>query len=146
MRFRAKFGLYGWVSALFSCFYVYDFFFWRGPSTSTIISVLRGFAAATLAFGALLLFISRRNSYWDLDCDGLHQRQFGRNMEFTIPWDKVVAVRNLIPGFGWDGTVSVYYDFPASKLGFKHITTVPERRNELIAALRRFAPQATFTV
>jgi hypothetical protein len=146
MRFRAKFGLVGWIFVSFACFYVHDWFFWRGQSTSAIISAFRVFAATAWASLALLEFLKSRFAYWDIDSDGLHQRRFGNKKEFTIPWDKVIAVRNRIPGMSWDGTVSVYYELPASKLGFNHIVAVPEHRKELIAALRKFAPQATFEV
>jgi hypothetical protein len=148
MRFRQKSGPLVWGYLLLMCFYACDFIFsifWHSPSTSSTSLVFHGVIAAGWACAALFLFLSRRSAYWDLDSDGLHQRQFGSKTELTIPWEKVLAVRNLIPGFSWDGTVSVYYEFPASKLGFKHIVAVPQRRKELIEALRGYAPQATFT-
>lgn len=96
----------------------------------------------------LVLFqaLSRYLIYWDVDSDGLHQRQWRNKKEFTIAWDKVLCVRNFIPGMKWDGTVAVYYDYPDSKLGFRYLVTTPEHRKKFIAALREYASNATFKI
>ncbi|MGA9673003.1 MAG: hypothetical protein WBQ94_27635 [Terracidiphilus sp.] len=149
MRFREKSGPLGWVYVLLMCLYGCDFIcsiFWHQPSTSSIILAFRGLAAAGWAGVVLRLFLNRRYGYWDLDSDGLHKRRLESKKDVTIQWDKVIAVRNLFPSMIWDETLSVYYESPASKLGFSHITAVPENRNDLIAALRKFAPQAKFNV
>jgi hypothetical protein len=146
MRFRKRFGLLGWVNVFGACFYAFDWFVGRSSSTSAIILALRGFAIAAFSCAALLMILDSRSVYWELDSNGLHQCRFGSAKELTVAWDEVIVVRDVIPGLRLDGTVAVYYKFPGSKLGFKRIVVLPERRNELIAALRRFAPQATFTV
>jgi hypothetical protein len=146
MRFREKFGPLGWFVVSLACFYACDWFFLRGPSTSTATSALRGFDAAVWTCLALLIFLKRRSAYWDLDSDGLHQRRFGSKKELTVAWEKVTVVRNVIPGISWDGTVAVYYELPGSKLGFGRIVAVPERRKVFIESLQRFAPQAKFNV
>jgi hypothetical protein len=91
---------------------------------------------------AAIQFSSRYFVYWDLDSNGLHQRRFWSKKE--IGWGTVLHVRNCIPGIRWDGTVSVYYDRPASKSGFGYVVTGPEHRMQFIEAVRKFAPQATF--
>jgi hypothetical protein len=97
-------------------------------------------------FGALLQFFIQRNVYWDIDSEGLHRRNLRSKKEFSITWDKVLVVRNMIPGLRIDGTVAVYYDNPGSKLGFKYIVAKPKDRKQFIVALRSFAPQAKFTI
>jgi hypothetical protein len=95
---------------------------------------------------ALIKLISRNYIYWELDSGGLHARKIWGKREFVVAWDKVVAVRNFIPGISWDGRVSVYYEPPIPTNGFRYVVTTPERRNEFIAALREFAPHAKFEV
>jgi hypothetical protein len=84
--------------------------------------------------------------YWDLDSNGIHERWFGFKKELQAAWDKVLVVRNFLPGVRWDGTVSVYFDDPGSKLGFSYFVITPQHRKKFIAALREYAPQAKFQV
>lgn len=99
-----------------------------------------------LAVMVLVQALSRYLIYWDIDSDGLHQRQWRSKKELTIAWDKVLCVRSAIPGVTWDGTVAVYYDYPDSKLGFRYLVTTPENRKKFVAALREQAPNATFKI
>ena len=118
----------------------FSWFIEKHPGHFTVIN--------PIIFSLLVLFqaLGRYLVYWDLDSDGLHRRQLGSKNEFTIAWGKVLVVRNIIPGISWDGTVAVYYDDPASKLGFAYLVAMPEKRKQFIAALRDYAPQATFKV
>jgi hypothetical protein len=42
--------------------------------------------------------LSRYLVWWDIDSDGLHQRHWRSKKEFAIAWDKILVVRNAIPG------------------------------------------------
>jgi hypothetical protein len=104
------------------------------------------FLCVLSAIMVLFQAFSRYLFYWDIDSEGLHQRHFGSKKDFSIAWDKVLCVRSAIPGVTWDGTVAVYYDHPESKLGFKYLVTTPEHRKRFIAALREYAPKATYKI
>jgi hypothetical protein len=112
----------------------------RHPKPLLIVNViLPALLVAYQAFGRYFI-------YWDLDSNGIHEWRFGSKKELLPAWDKVLVVRNFVPGVRWDGTVSVYFDDPAKKSGFSYFVTTPQHRREFIEALHRFAPQATFDV
>ena len=140
MRFRKSFGYIGGFWLFYLCTQAFFWFVDRHPSYWTIICCI------PVAIMVLFQALSRYLIYWDIDSDGLHQRKWRSKKEFTIAWDKVLCVRNMIPGMTWDGTVAVYYDCPESKLGFKYLVTTPEKRKKFIAALREYAPNATFKI
>jgi hypothetical protein len=135
-----SFGFRGCFMLFVLCTQALYWFVERHPSHWWIMTCI--FCAFLVLFQAL----SRYLVWWDIDSDGIHQRYWRSKKEFTIAWDKILCVRSAIPGFTWDGTVAVYYDFPDSKLGFKHLVTTPENRKRFISALRQYAPQATFKI
>ena len=130
----------GWSSLGFACVYAALWLIDRRPGRMVAV------VAVVFLISALLQAISRRWFYWDIDSTGLHQRHLWSKKEIGVAWDKVIIVRNFIPGLRWDGTVSVYYERPMSRNGFSYIVATPERRKEFIATIRRFAPQAKFEI
>ncbi len=140
MRFRKSFGLLGWIGLFCACNGFLSWLTERHPGPLLIFNiVLPILLVAYQAFG-------RHFIYWDLDSNGIREWRFGSKKELLPGWDKVLVVRNFIPGVRWDGTVSIYFDDPGSKLGFSYFVTTPQRRKEFIAALREHAPQAKFQV
>jgi hypothetical protein len=140
MRFQRSFGLLGWFWAWCACSGIFSLLTERHPSLLSIVNVI--VPALLVAYQAF----SRYFIYWDLDCNGIHESWFGRKKERLPAWDKVLVVRNFVPGMRWDGTVSIYFDDPASRLGFSYFVTTPQHRRVFIETMHRFAPQATFTV
>jgi hypothetical protein len=140
MRFRKSFGLLGWLLLFFLCLQAFEWFDKRH------LSHWDEKYCVFLAFATLFQAFSRYLVWWDIDSTGLHQRQWRSKKELTIAWDKVLCVRNAIPGVTWDGTVAVYFDDPGTKLGFRYLVTTPEQRKKFIAALREYAPNATFKI
>jgi hypothetical protein len=140
MRFRKSFGAAGWNALGLAGLFMAIRFLDRQPNWLVTVAP---FVFLSLA---LIKLISRNYIYWELDSSGLHVRKIWGKKEFVVAWDKVIAVRNFIPGVSWDGKVSVYYEPPIPTNGFRYVVTTPERRNEFIAALREFAPHAKFEV
>ena len=140
MRFRRSFGLLGWI--------------WTWCACNEVFSWLTGLHPRPLDIGSFILFVllvayqafGRYFNYWDLDSEGIHESYFGSKKDLLLGWDKVLVVRNFIPGMRWDGTVSIYFDDHASKSGFSYFVTTPQRRKEFIAGLREYTPQAKFQV
>lgn len=140
MRFRKRFGFLGWF---FMIYLFIQAFSWLDVRHLSHLDVMY---CIILAFIIVFQAFSRYLVWWEIDSNGLHQRQWRSKKDFTIAWDKILVVRNAIPGVNWDGSVAVYYDCPESKLGFKYLVTTPEKRKKFIAALRIYAPNATFKI
>jgi hypothetical protein len=140
MRFRKSFGLLGWIWVWIACNEVFSWLTGLHPRPLHIASFI--LTALLVAYQAL----GRYFIYWDLNSSGIHEWYFGRKKELIPAWGKVLVVRNFLPGMRWDGTVSIYFDNPASKTGFSYFVTTPHQRKDFIAALRRFAPQAKFRI
>ena len=127
---------------------------WIWIACSEVFSWLSGLHPRPLDIASFILCIllvayqlfGRYFMYWDLDSNGIHEWWFGYKKELLSSWDKVLVVRNFIPGVRWDGTVSIYFEDPGSKLGFSYFVTTPQRRKEFIAAVKEHAPQAKFQV
>jgi len=116
-------------------------FLWLRPRHPDLSGALTPAIFFTLA---LLQFLCRYFVYWDVGADGLHERIFVRHAH--IAWDKIRHVRPYVPGLKWGGVVSVYFSRTESRFGFGYIVTMPEHRKKFVAALQRYAPQATFDV
>jgi hypothetical protein len=137
MRFRAKFGLLGWIWTLMACFYAYNSLFRSRPS-------IVGGAVICMFLMVLLQILSRLFVYWDLDEVSLRVQSFWTKKE--IAWAEVTHVGGLVPDKPSSAYLRVDYARPAPMSEQGHILANPEDRVKFIATLRRFAPQATFEV
>jgi hypothetical protein len=132
MRFREKFGLAGWIWVALACF----------MSDSAL--VLRHTELTSTCFVILITLFQAlkcRFLYWDLEPDRIRRQFFWSTEE--IPWNKVTHVGNLAP-LPWSSAVVVTYRRSAPLPGCGQILANPSDRQQFLAALHRFAPQATF--
>jgi len=140
MRFRQRFGWQGWVlvsvAILYSCM-------WSTRGNSSTGNFL-GILAASFILQALLRVLNHVFYYWDVNADGLRQRNFWS--EKTIPWEEVSWVGSAIPKQPSSVFLRVDYARPAPMSERGYIRANPEDREQFIRAVRRFAPQATFEV
>ncbi len=140
MRFRAKFGLMGWFWTMMACFYAYILLFrWR--------PTMFGVAVISIFLIALLQIASRLSVHWYLDEVSLRVQSFGTRKE--VVWAEVTHVggqASLIPGETSSACLRVDYARPAPMSEKGYILATPDDRPQFIAALRRFAPHATFEV
>jgi hypothetical protein len=134
MKFRTKFGLQGWVlvslGVLYSCMW------------STRRGNLLGILAAGFVLQALVRGLSHAFYYWELNADGLRQRNFWRVK--TIPWEEVTWVGSAIPKQPSSGFLQVDYARPAPMSDRGQIRANPDNREQFIRTMRKYAPQATF--
>ncbi len=92
MRFRKSFGWTGWLFLLFLCSQAFFELNERHPSHWRVTFYI------FLVLMVLHQALSRYLVWWDIDSDGLHQRHWRSKKEFAIAWDKILVVRNAIPG------------------------------------------------
>jgi hypothetical protein len=140
MRFRAKFGLHGWLSVAMLCFLIV-------LKISELKSRHHNAALSPLllmwivfGFGRVLIQIF---VYWDVDSTGLRERRLWSKR--AIPWQEVIRVS------GWMDRPSSYalaidYARPAPLSDSGTVVAAPEDRQQFLSDLHRFAPQATFDV
>jgi hypothetical protein len=122
---------------MMACFYAYFLLFrWR-PSM---------FGAIPIGFFLLALFqiLSRLLVYWELDESSLRVQSFRTTREIALA--EVTHVGGLVPGKPSSACLRVDYARPAPMSEQGYILATPKDRVRFIAALRRFAPQATFEV
>jgi len=140
IRFRAKFGWQGWFFVTLGILYtvqaVVDHHRGRDP--------LSGCVVAIWIFNALVRVLTKLFRYWEVDASSLRVRNFWSTKEF--PWDEVIWVGNYIPSQPSSGFLQIDYARPAPLSERGHILANPEDRPAFLAALRQFAPQATFQV
>jgi hypothetical protein len=137
MRFRAKFGALGWC--------------WAG--LAGFVLVLWSSGLRTGGFGGfsvliVLLAIQRvllhAFVYWDVLSDGLRERRLWNTRE--VAWREVQHVGGWRPSQPSSDSLAIDFARPAPLSDRGSIIANPEDREEFIAALRRFAPQAAFDV
>lgn len=138
MRFRYKFGALdgAWVwLALFMTV------LWSSAHghRSTNLSIL----AASWIFLAALRVSNHLFVYWDLDSTGIRERRFWGIKQ--IPWSEVTLVQGL-NGSPSSNFLEVWSSRPSPISASDRVLAYPGNREEFIAALRRFAPQANFEV
>jgi hypothetical protein len=130
MRFRAKFGAFGYVSAGLAIFFA-------------ILCISSPHPARTGTFALPIFILSLQHIlnhflvYWDVDSDRLHERRLWRTTD--VVWSEITYI-----GY-WGKTSQLSIDHcrnaPMSDGG--RIIANPEEQSEFINAIRRFAPQAT---
>jgi len=136
MRFRAKFGLLGWVY-VGSALLVLVLRLSRGHHNE-VLTTLAVFLPVFAAFKILAqIFI-----YWDLDSAGLHERRLWG--EKRIPWQEVTRVSawNERPSSDF---LAVHYARSAPMSDQGSVIANPDR-DHFLADLRRYAPLAVFDV
>lgn len=140
MRFRTKFGAQGYclvsLAILYGCFALF------GPHH--LQRSMWGFAAAVWLWWAFVRIMSQLFNYWELDSDSFRIRSLWSTRE--IPWQEVTRVGSFNPKQPSSGFLEVDYARPAPMSARGHILANPEDREQFIAAMHRFAPQATFEV
>jgi len=142
MKFRTKFGLLGWMYIPVAGLHVFVSNFRINPSTR----VFGQLVAAACVLLALIRVVGYLLTYWELDADGLRERRYLRTME--VFWHEVTGVHGLGDRASSD-TLVVEFDpvlKPSLPFGSNRIVATPEDREQFIATLERFAPQANFEV
>lgn len=133
MRFRAKFGVLGYVSTGSGAFFAILWITGRHPGTA-------GFFALSFFVLSLEPILNHFLVYWDIEADHLHERRLWRTTD--IAWSEITHV-----GY-WEKTFFLSVDHrripPMSDQG--SIVANPEDQSGFINAVRRFAPQATIDV
>ena len=104
-----------------------------------------GFLAYCLCIVAWSQFGSYFFGYWELDSISFRARSPWTWSLKEVPWEEVTHVRSL-PSGPYSGGFLVEHTRPAPMLDSGHILANPRDREQFIAALRRYAPQATFEV
>ncbi len=141
MKFRAKFGLDGWLWVLLGLFQIFSSlrfnFGLRAPGIS-LLGVGTGIALAMVPLLRSLLLT------WELDYGSLRERAF-LHITHDIPWHDVTQVSEFIPGSD-DGTLAVWYQNPKSKSGRSYLVARPKEQKRFLEALHKFAPTATIDV
>jgi hypothetical protein len=129
MRFRAKIGPEIWVLIAMLCFF----------TVLWVIKPASDFFRYSILFSglfALQQILKRIFTYWEVDSDCFRERRFLKVRE--IPWHTVTRVGR----FQFAGYLSIFFVNQDENSGF--ITVNPADREQLLAALRQYAPQAKF--
>jgi hypothetical protein len=128
MRFRAKFGLLGWVYVGLTLL-ILVLRLSRGHHNE-VLTTLAVFLPVSAAFKILAqIFI-----YWDLDSAGLHERRLWG--EKKIPWQEVTRVSawNERPSSDF---LAVHYARSAPMSDQGSVIANPDDRDHFLADLRR---------
>jgi hypothetical protein len=137
MRFRAKFGAIGWC--------------WVGMAGLQAVLWLsrkRSGAVDSFALGCVLIALQQALNhafiYWEIGPDGLRERRLWNTKE--VPWQEVVHVGSWHPKNTASDYLEIEYARPAPKSDRGSVIANPEDRSGFLAALHRFATQASFDV
>jgi hypothetical protein len=140
MRFRAKFGLQGWLSVAMLCFLIV-------LKISELKSGHHNAALSPLVLMWIVFGLGRVLSqifiYWDVDSTGVRERRLWS--ERTIPWQEVTRVSGWMDRPSSDALV-LHYARPAPLSDSGTVVAAPDDRQQFLSDLHRFAPQATFDV
>lgn len=139
MRFRAKFGLLGWVQVAFVLF-VLVLMLSPGQHNGN----QRFFVVLPTLVLTVLRILSQIFIYWDINSDGLHVRRFWD--EKTIPWQEVTHVGAQSPKHVSSDVLAIDYFRSAPMSDRGSVIANPEDRQQFLSTLRRYAPQAVFDV
>lgn len=139
MRFRAKFGLLGWVYVAFASFVIVLILSPRQHHGDQ-----RFFAVLPTLVLAVLRILSQIFIYWEINSDGLRVRRFWD--EKTIPWQEVTRVGAWNPKHASSDVLAIDYFRSAPMSDQGSVIANPEDRQQFLANLRRYAPQAVFDV
>lgn len=137
MRFRPKIQLYSLLFFGIACLSIIGWF-------SLGRSIFGWIEDLSLVLVVSLSIYDRLFNYLQVDPDGLRQRHFWHKKE--VAWDKVTQVGDYTLWGLPSEYLKVDYARPTAKSGHGRILANPADREKFIEALRRFAPQATFTV
>ena len=141
MKFRAKFGVDGWLWMLLGLFQIFSSlrvnFGLRAPGIS-LIGVGAGIVLGSVPL-LRSLFLS-----WEFDYASLRERAFLR-VTHDIPWHDVTEVSEFIPG-SKDDTLAVWYQNPKAKSGRSYLVARPNERQQFLDGVHKFAPTATIDV
>lgn len=138
MRFRAKFGMLGWTSIAMACFVIV-----LRLSPGHHNEALRIMVPFWI-FNAAIIVLTKVFVYWDVNSGCLRERRLWNTKE--VAWQEVTHVGAWNPKQPASDTLAIHYarSTPMSDRG--DVIADPEDRQQFIAALRRFAPHATFDV
>ena len=95
-------------------------------------------------FNAAIIVLTKLFVYWDVNSGCLRERRLWNTKE--VAWQEVTHVGAWNPKQPASDTLAIHYarSTPMSDRG--DVIAAPEDRQQFIAALRRFAPHATFDV
>lgn len=98
-----------------------------------------GFFNLLTAIIALLMLYTVKTKFWELTADGLRLHRLG--IEIKIKWQDVTRVVSV-----WASTYDLKIEYLRHGLGSKtgFLLASPEDREDFVAELRRYAPDAEF--
>jgi hypothetical protein len=142
MRYRAKFGILGWLYVALPCFVI---LLKISGFRSGIHSSLLTYSYVGLVSFLGLVRVSRQIfTYWQLDSSGLRERMLWRQRD--ISWQEVARVSGYPCSQPGSNSLSIDYARPAPLSDRGTIIANPENRRQFLADLHRFAPQAVYDV
>jgi hypothetical protein len=139
MRFRAKFGILDCAWLALGSFVV--LLYATGPHHAT--RTLRAYVVVWTAIIAVHLLL-RAFIFWDVAADGLHVRRLWSSR--TIPWNQIISVEPWPDVRSVRGSIAIDFSSPAPLSTSGRVVAHPGRLDEFLAALRRYAPQASISV
>jgi len=143
MKFRAKFQAVGLLWFPLPCLYGIFWLSWRHSNFPH--SSLYGLTAILWTVTALLWFFRTNFIYWELDSSSLRAFWLGKQRN-EIAWLNVTRVG--LENYQHPSSCCLVIDciHPGPMIERKTILVDPRDREEFLATLRGFAPQATFDV
>jgi hypothetical protein len=142
MRYRAKFGLLGWIYVALPCWLIVR-------KVSSLNSGHRNGALGLLFVVLCVVFGFQRVLnhifiYWEVDSSGLRERCLWN--ERSIPWQEVTRISGWMPEHPWSDSLALHYARSAPLSDSGTVVAAPEDRQQFLTHLHRYAPKATFDV
>jgi hypothetical protein len=103
-----------------------------------------GFMSFFWIINASTIVLTNVLVYWDVNSNCLRERRLWHTRE--VAWSEVTHVGAWNPEQPASDTLAIHYARPAPMSDKGDVIANPDDRQQFIAALRRFAPQATFDV
>jgi len=142
MHFRAKFQAISLIHVPLPCL---NFIFWLYEKhTNSPHHFECGLTTILMAITALLWFLKTNFTYWELDSTSLRQCWLWTRTEIGLR--DVTRVGLMDYKHPAASGLEIDYVHPGPMIERKSLHAAPKDREEFLATLRGFAPQATFDV
>ena len=142
MRFWNKFRLRRLTFFPLPCLYALFWFFSRHSSFAH--NDWYGLHVVLWTLVAVIWFVRQNFIYWELDLGCLRQRWLWKKTDVVLQDVKSVGYMNYKRPSSWG--LEIDYIHPGPMIVRDTMLVDPVDREQFIAALRQFAPQATFDV
>jgi hypothetical protein len=139
MRFRAKFGILDWARLALGSFVV--LLYATGSHHAT--RMLGAYAVVWTVIITVHLLL-RAFIFWDVFAVGLHERRLWSSR--TILWNQISSVEPWPDNRSGRSSIAIDFSSPAPLSTSGRVVANPGRLDEFLAALRRYAPQASISV